>query len=154
MEKYRPRKVRIAWSVILLIHIILPLVLYLVLRSLQLQHEILIYTFIGLGYFWIIGFVIILVFFFCSLSVSYKEYKVNEKLISVYAGFRHHILRVDGDLCDEYVSSFTYTPVKLSTTIDHGINIDVTISLSNRITVKAKGKLILPTEKKASYVIY
>ena len=61
---------------------------------------------------------------------------------------------LDGDLCDEYVSSFTYTPVKLSTTIDHGINIDVTISLSNRITVKAKGKLILPTEKKASYVIY
>jgi hypothetical protein len=76
-----------------------------------------------------------------ALLLSYKEYCYNDKIISVYAGFYHHTLRVDGELCDEHNTIVAYTPIKLSTTIGEDV-IEATISLTNRISIKVNNKLI------------
>ena len=76
-----------------------------------------------------------------SLLLRYREYDYNGKKISVYAGWSHHTLRIDGELCDEHITIMSYTPLKLSTTLDDNIKIEATISLSNRISLKINDKL-------------
>ena len=81
-----------------------------------------------------------------ALLLSYKEVEFNGKKISVYAGFYHHRLRVDGELCDEHNTLKTWSAIKLSTLIKkedgETDNIEATISLTNRIAIKANGKLV------------
>ncbi len=77
----------------------------------------------------------------CSFLISYKECNINGKLVSVYAGFYHHTLRIDGELCDEHNTLFTYSPIKLGATDKDGSKIEATISLSNRIAIKVNDKL-------------
>lgn len=77
-----------------------------------------------------------------SLLVSYKEYDYNGKKLSVYAGFYHHTLRVDGEKCDEHNTITTFSPIYLSTTMKDGTVVDATITLTNRISLKVNDKLL------------
>ena len=82
------------------------------------------------------------VFFGASLFLSYKEYNYFGKQLSVYAGWFHHTLRVNGEVCDEHNTITSWTPIKLSTTLYDGTKIDATITLTNRISLKANDKLL------------
>lgn len=82
--------------------------------------------------------------FIGAALLSYKEYDYNGKKISVYAGWFHHTLRVNGAICDEHNTLMSRTPIKLSTTLDDGTVLDATVSLTNRISLKANNKLIIP----------
>ena len=84
-----------------------------------------------------------LAFFISSLTLKYKEYNYQGKLISVYAGYFNHYLKINEELFDEYKTSiFNFYPVVLSCTIDSGEKIQATISTSNHITLKINDKLI------------
>lgn len=86
-----------------------------------------------------------LIFFAIFLSlllVSYKEYDYNGEQITVYAGYNKHYLCVNGQKCDEHNTFVFYTPLYLETTLENGEKLEVTISLTNRITTKINGKLI------------
>lgn len=78
----------------------------------------------------------------CALLLTYKKYNYNGKTISVYAGFYHHTLRIDGELCDEHNTIMSFTPIMLSTTDSEGNKIEANISLTNRIAIKVNDKLL------------
>lgn len=84
----------------------------------------------------------VIIIFIGSLLISYKEYQVGGKTISVYAGWYHHTLRIDSVKYDEHNTIVSHTPIKLSTTLDDGTKLEATISLTNRITLKANDKLV------------
>ncbi|MBR5387965.1 MAG: hypothetical protein IK147_00685 [Clostridia bacterium] len=81
-----------------------------------------------------------------ALLLSYKEYDYSGKKISVYAGWCHHTLRVNGEIYDEHTTLISWTPICLSTTLDDGTKLEATITLTNRISLKANDKLIAPSE--------
>ena len=83
-----------------------------------------------------------IIFLIASLLLSYKEYDYNGKKLSVYAGWFHHTLRVNGEKCDEHSTLLYFTPIKLSTTLDDETKLEATITLTNRITLKANDKLL------------
>ena len=91
--------------------------------------------------YYIFGSPIVITFFISALLISYKEYEFNEKIISVYAGWYHHTLRIDGELYDEHNTIVSYSPIYLSTTVDD-YYIEARITLTNRISVKVNDKLI------------
>lgn len=76
-----------------------------------------------------------------SLLLSYKECKFNGKTISAYAGFYHHTLKIDEELCDEHNTLISFTVIKLNTTDKDGNKIEANISLTNRIAIKVNDKL-------------
>ena len=99
---------------------------------------------IALGIFaLVLPFVDILAFafFIAALTFSCKTYYYKDNIIVVYAGFSHHYIKVNGKIVDEYVSSFAFTPIRLSHTLQDGSLINATVSLSNRITLKINDKL-------------
>ena len=79
-----------------------------------------------------------------SLLVSYKEYEYNGKIISVYAGYFHHTLRINGEKFDEHNTLLAFTPIKLTTKLDQTTDIEATITLTNRISLKINNKLLEP----------
>lgn len=88
-----------------------------------------------------------LIFFAIFLSlllVSYKEYDYNGEQITVYAGYNKHYLCVNGQKCDEHNTFIFYTPLHLETILASGEKLEVTISLTNRITTKINGRMIDP----------
>lgn len=85
-------------------------------------------------------FILIVPMFISALLLSYKEYNIDGRTVSVYSGFYHHTLRVDGEIYDEHNTLITFTPIKLSTTLDN-TKVEATISLTNRIAVKADDKI-------------
>lgn len=82
-------------------------------------------------------------FFISSLLLCYKEYSYNGNIISVYAGWFHHTLRINGEILDEHTTSISLTPIYLSTTLEDGTKLEATISHLNRISLKANDKLIM-----------
>lgn len=82
-----------------------------------------------------------------SLFISCKKYEVGDKDIVVYAGFYHRRLYVGTKLCDEHRTLGTFVPIKLSTVLEDGTEIDVKISLLNRIALKADNVLVQPVGK-------
>lgn len=82
-----------------------------------------------------------LVMFISALLLSYKERFYNGSTISVYAGYFHHTLRVNGVKYDEHNTLISWMPIVLSTTLEDGTKIDSTISLTNRITIKINDRL-------------
>ena len=82
------------------------------------------------------------VFLIESLLICYKEYECNGKKLSVYAGFYHHTLRVDGEKCDEHNTITSFYPIYLSTTMEDGIEVEATITTFNRISLKVNNKLL------------
>ncbi len=83
-----------------------------------------------------------IIMFISSLLLCYREYDYNGKKISVYAGWYHHTIRVDGEKYDEHNTIMSFTPIKLNAIMDDNIKLEVTISLTNRITLKINGKLV------------
>lgn len=83
-----------------------------------------------------------IIFFVCTLLLSYREYRYNNHKITVYAGWYHHVLRIDGEKFDEHNTLISHTAINLSANMDDGTLIDVVISLTNRITVKVNNKLL------------
>lgn len=86
-----------------------------------------------------------IVMFIASLTLSYKGYRYNDNKISVYAGFFHHQLKVNDELCDE--RAFSYSPIYLNTELDDGSFVEVIISGFNKVTLKINNKLIKPQRK-------
>lgn len=81
--------------------------------------------------------------FISTLLLSYKEYVIDDKIISVYVGFYHHTLRINGEKYDEHNTIMTFTPIRLSTTLENGRKIEVIISLTNRISTKLNDKILM-----------
>ncbi len=79
--------------------------------------------------------------FISSLFLSYKEYFYNGIKISVYAGFFHHTLRINGIKQDEH-SAFFFIKIFLSTSLDGETLVEAKITSFNRIVVKVNGKMI------------
>lgn len=81
------------------------------------------------------------VMFVASLFLNYKEYHFKGMVISVYAGWIHHTLRINGEKYDEHTTLFSYVPIKLSTTVND-VKIKATVSrFCNRIALKINDKL-------------
>ena len=80
--------------------------------------------------------------FIGALLLNYKEYNYNGKTISVYAGWFHHTLRIDGEIFDEHNTLIFYTAIDLSTTFEEQTKIEARISTMNRISLKIDGKLV------------
>ena len=76
-----------------------------------------------------------------SLMVNYKQYDVDGNRVLCYAGWEKHYLIINGELVDEYVSAFSFTPIELRYK-DEKHEYYVRVSLSNSITLKVDGKLI------------
>ena len=80
-----------------------------------------------------------------SLFLKYKEYSYADKKISIYLGWYHHTLRVNGKKYDEYntimTTIMTFRPLRLSTTLDDGTKIEAKISATNKIFLKINDKL-------------
>ena len=77
-----------------------------------------------------------------ALLVVYKEYDYKGKKLSVYAGFYHRTLRIDGEKCDEHNTIVAFSPIYLSTTLEDGTKVEATITLTNRVSLKLNDKLL------------
>ena len=100
-------------------------------------------------YVWIYIFLLPAVIMFISaLMLNYREVKCNGMVISCYAGFVHHTLRVNGELCDEHTTLIDYFAINLSATVENkeaesqSVQVEACISALNRITIKVNGKLV------------
>ena len=91
--------------------------------------------------YYIYGSPFVIAFLITAFLISYKEYNYDGNIISVYSGWYHHTLRINGELYDEHNTLFNYTPIILSTIFGEDI-IEAKISLTNRIAVKVNNKLI------------
>ena len=87
-------------------------------------------------------------FFIYSLSLSFKQYNYNGTMISVYVGWYHHTLRINGELVDEHDAFINYTFILLSTTLDDGSVVEATISRSKSIVLKINNRLVKPEQKR------
>lgn len=134
-EKKKINKNRIILCTIALITILITIIFY----SSSID-EIYKYSFIYF-FIWINTFAIIFAIssFF---SIRYKTYYYNKNTIIVYAGWSHHYIKVNGTIYDEHTTILSFTPIKLSCNIDENTQIDVTISLSNKISLKINNKLL------------
>ncbi len=105
--------------------------------------EIIDYDFDPVNYFTFMYLFLILAIplFIDSLFLSYKEYFYNGIKISVYAGFFHHTLRINGIKQDEH-SAFFFIKIFLSTSLDGETLVEAKITSFNRIVVKVNGKMI------------
>lgn len=79
--------------------------------------------------------------FISTFFIQYKEYKFKGNIISVYAGYTYHFLKINGEIYDEYRELFSLTPIKLNTILDDNTKIEATISTSNHIFLKINDKL-------------
>lgn len=108
-------------------------------------YELISYSFEPVTPYWIRIYYVwspfVILFLVQGLLTSYKEYNYNDRVISVYAGWYHHTLRIDGELGDEHNTLSRYSAITLSTTLDGEI-IEARITLSNRISVKVNNKLL------------
>ena len=86
--------------------------------------------------------IIAIPFFIGSLTLNYKEYDYNGKILSVYAGWFHHTLRIDGVLLDEHNTLISFVHIILSATTEDGTSLEATVTTFNRISLKADNKLL------------
>lgn len=90
--------------------------------------------------------IFILTFLISACLYSCKLYEYNGNVIVVYAGHSHHYIKVNGVKMDEYITSISFTPIRLSCTLEDGTNISATVSLTNRISLKINDRLYKATE--------
>lgn len=84
---------------------------------------------------------IFFILFVVSFNLNYKEYKVDDNIIICYAGWERHYLIINGEVVDEYISAFAFTPIDLKYKDDLH-EYELRISTSNNFTLKVDGKLI------------
>lgn len=82
-------------------------------------------------------------FFISAMSLSCRAYEYNGNIITVYAGWSNHFIKVNGVKVDEYVSMsmFNYGAIDLQTTLSDGSFVMARISPSNKITLKINNVL-------------
>ena len=99
-------------------------------------------VFLALVY--ILPFVDIIIFaiFVCTLCLHCKKYIFRGNSILVYAGFCNHYIKANGVKCDEHNTLISFTPIVMSCKLNDGTMLQATISMSNRITLKANDKLL------------
>ena len=99
-------------------------------------------VFLALVY--ILPFVDIIIFaiFVGALCLHCKTYIFRGNSILVYAGFCNHYIKANGVKCDEHNTLISFTPIVMSCKLDDGTMLQATISMSNRITLKANDKLL------------
>ena len=71
-----------------------------------------------------------------SFQVRCKEYNYNDKVITVYAGYFRHTLKVDGRLASKYNQWLWGVNVELSATLDENTRIVAKIQPLNTITFR------------------
>lgn len=125
---------RIIWSVLMVIGLLVPIF--------AIDEE---ETFV-LAVCCIFADIFILIFLISSFLYSCKLYEYNGNVIVVYAGHSHHYIKVNGVKMDEYITSISFTPIRLSCTLEDGTNISATVSLTNRISLKINDRLYRATE--------
>lgn len=99
-------------------------------------------VFLALVY--ILPFVDFIIFsiFVCTLCLHCKTYTFKGNSIVVYAGFCNHYIKANGVKCDEHITLISFTPIVMSCKLDDGTMLKATISMSNRIALKADDKLL------------
>ena len=99
-------------------------------------------AFLALVY--ILPFVDIVIFsvFVSTLLLNCKTYLYRGSSILVYAGFCNHYIKVNGVKCDEHNTLISFTPIVMSCKLDDGTTLQATISMTNRIALKANDKLL------------
>lgn len=108
------------------------------LDNLDFNAELEFFDFVYLLYYFI---PVTLLLFIYSLLLSYRKYEYNNLEIEVYAGYYNHYIKINGEKFDEHKTLSSFTPIVLSCTLDSGEKVQVTISLTNRITLKINDKL-------------
>lgn len=84
---------------------------------------------------------VIPILFIASLFLTYKEYEYNGNEIIVYAGWFHHYIKVNGNILDEHNTLISYTAIHLACTLEDGTDLEVTITMTNRISLKINNRL-------------
>ena len=95
--------------------------------------------FVG-NYLWI-ATVIFGALFFQAWLCNYKVYRYYDLKISVYAGYYHNYITVNGQKMDEHNTFQSFAPIYLSCTLEDGTLLNVTISTLNRIVLKINNQL-------------
>lgn len=78
----------------------------------------------------------ILGFFIASLFLSYKEYEYNGNKIVVYAGWYHNYIKLNGTKISEQNTLMPFQVITLSCKSNEGDDIQATISMTNKISLK------------------
>lgn len=126
---------RLIWFGLLLLGIIVPIVIS---KSSDSMSSLFLYiTLMGSLY----GNVFVILIFIASLFLTYKEYEYNGNEIIVYAGWYHHYIKVNGNILDEHNTLVTFTAIPLACTLDDGTDLEVTITTTNRISLKINNRL-------------
>lgn len=74
-----------------------------------------------------------------AFQVRYVEYHYNDKIVSIYAGFMAHTLRVDGKLADKHGQWLLNVNKQLYANLDNGVKIVVKIEPLNVVSFKVLG---------------
>ena len=85
--------------------------------------------------------ILILAFFISALLLTCKIYEYNGNIITVYAGWSNHFIKVNGVKADEHNTFISYSPIYLSTHLPDGTYLQATISTMNRISLKINNVL-------------
>ena len=130
---------RLAWLVLLILGIIIPVILANSLgnSSDELHDEIIFYCIAFCVFFDICAFILLI----GALLLSYKKYEYNGNSIIVYSGWYHHYIKFNGKKVDEHNTLVTFNAIPLSCALDDGTDIKVTITLTNRISLKINNQL-------------
>lgn len=48
------------------------------------------------------------IIFICSLFLSYKIYKFNGNIITIYAGYYNHYIKINGEMFDEHTNIYKF----------------------------------------------
>ena len=87
-------------------------------------------------------FIFGLALFISSFYIKLQDFDHQSMKITVYCGFEHHYLFVDGKLVDEFNCSFTFNNIVLKYKSPYG-NIEAIISIDNSINVSVDGERVL-----------
>ena len=90
--------------------------------------------------------VTILLLWINSLLLSSKMYRYQGKTITVYAGWYHRYIDVDGQIVDEHNTLITFSAIYLSGILSKDVTLEAVITLTNRITLKINGVLCAPMQ--------
>lgn len=92
--------------------------------------------------------ILILAFFISAMSLSCRAYEYNGNIITVYAGWFHHYLKVNGKVMDENNTIIGFSPIYLSTNLPDGTYLQATITTMNRVSLKINNVLYTVEIKK------
>ena len=123
------------WSLILLGTIILNIIFWLLAINSGIIWLIIV------AYSLMVWDIFAVIFWIMAFNVKYKKLTIENNEIEIYAGLSNHYIKVNDILKDEYKSSISFNPIKLSCFLNDK-KLEVTISTSNHIVVKVNDELV------------